>query len=523
LIVDDRNENLFALSTLLSEFDVEVFKAGSGAEALELMLDHDFALAILDIQMPDMDGFEVAELMRGTERTKTVPIIFVTAAAEKTGFAFRGYEKGAVDFLFKPIDPTVLKSKVRVFIELDEQKKLLSEKLAELQLAKEAAEAANRLKSSFLANMSHEIRTPLGAMIGFAELLEEGRVSPEEKAEFPRIIRQNGQSLLRLLDDVLDLSKVEAGRLEIEKIVFSPRELITEVLDLLRQSAEQKGIEMEMFLSPEVPERVISDPTRLRQILMNIIGNAIKFTRAGRVCVRARPSPHDRLRFEVEDTGVGIDGATAERLFRSFVQADNSTTRKFGGTGLGLALSRRLAQRLGGDVRLVHSAPGEGSCFEILVEAAPYHVPESRRAELAFHSDSPHPLKGLNVLLVEDSEDNRFLIEQALRRHGAAVEFACDGLAGVNKAVEGAFDLVLMDIQMPVLDGYGATKRLRELGYFKPVIALTAHAMAEERERCLSAGCDEHLPKPIDWPLLVDMINRLTVQRGKRATPVQHQ
>lgn len=504
LAVDDRKENLFALSNLLKDCSADLYTANSGAKALELMLEHDFALAILDIQMPEMDGFELAELMRGAEKTKAVPIIFVTAATDRTGFAFRGYEKGAVDFLVKPIDSMVLSSKVRVFIELDEQKRLLQE-------AKESAEDANRLKSSFLANMSHEIRTPLGAMIGFAELLEDGNISGEEKSKYSKIIRKNGQALLRLIDDVLDLSKVEAGRLEVELISFSPVELFREILSLLQRTAEQKGITLKMDVDSSIPESLTSDPTRLRQILMNIIGNAIKFTAQGEVLFHAEMLESTQpplLRITVRDTGLGIDEATAAKLFQPFIQADNSTTRKFGGTGLGLVLSKRLAQRLGGDVRLIQSTSGQGSTFEVLVEAVPLKGTGTLKKVSKPEKEERKDLENLSILVVEDSPDNQMLLGKMLGRLGAKTSFASNGEEAVTSALSSHFDLILMDIQMPILDGYGATARLREHGYAKPIIALTAHAMSEERDRCLASGFDDHLSKPIDWPTFRTVLNR---------------
>ena len=257
LLVDDRKENLFALGSLLEDFDTEIFKAESGGKALDLMVDHDFALAILDVQMPDMDGFELAELMRGADKTKAVPIIFITAAAKTSGFAFRGYETGAVDFLYKPVDPLILKSKVRVFIELDQQKRQLKLQMTQLKAAKEAAETANQLKSAFLANMSHEIRTPLGALIGFAELLEDPSLKASDKSEYVKIIGRSGKALVRLIDDILDLSKVEAGHMEIENIRFSPLTLVQEVVELLGKSANrqrhQPGVKFRAQYSVEFP------------------------------------------------------------------------------------------------------------------------------------------------------------------------------------------------------------------------------------------------------------------------------
>lgn len=509
LLVDDRKENLFSLGSLLEDLDVEIFKAQSGSDALELMVDHDFALALLDVQMPDMDGFELAELMRGAERTKSVPIIFITAASKTSGFAFRGYESGAVDFLYKPVDPIFLKSKVRVFIELGAQRRQLKEQMELLTAAKESAETANRLKSAFLANMSHEIRTPLGALIGFTELLEDNNVSNQEKNDYVKIIGRSGKALVRLIDDILDLSKVEAGHLELEAIRFSPAALTQEVFDLLGKLATQKGLQLHLKSNLKPNMTIVSDPTRLRQVLVNIIGNAIKFTEKGSVTVTLdqtlEKSPDASfITFSVEDTGIGLSNEQAHRLFQPFMQADNSMTRRFGGTGLGLVLSRRLASLMGGDVKLVRSEANKGSNFLISIKAklaednqnseAPRHLAGS---ESSSNQQMPS-LEGIKVLLVEDSPDNQLLIKRFLVKQGADVSFANNGEEGVDKALASDYDVVLMDIQMPILDGYAAATKLRKKNYLGPIIAITAHATEEERNRCLSAGCTDYLAKPID-------------------------
>ena len=487
------------------------------------MVDHDFALALIDVQMPEMDGFELAELMRGAEKTKLVPIIFITAATESSDFSFKGYETGAVDFLYKPVNSTVLKSKVRVFIQLDKQKELLKDQMHELKIAKEAAEKANQLKSAFLANMSHEIRTPLGALIGFAELLADPTISSDEKRDYPLVLTRSGKTLLRLIDDILDLSKVEAGHLEVEPMKICPMTIVNEVIELLEKTAVQKGI----FLKLEVPEAVgvemISDPTRLRQILMNIIGNAIKFTEKGGVTVsvsadQSNTGEAPRLRFLVKDTGIGMNREQSERIFQPFMQADNSVTRKFGGTGLGLILAKRLAQIMGGNVQLLETELHHGSQFLITLSTdlsaqmskhPPVHTPAKVK------NDDRKALEGVRILLVEDSLDNQTLIEIILAKMGAKVQFANNGAQGVERAMNEDYDIVLMDVQMPVLDGYQATKKLRDLHYKKPIVALTAHAMSEEREKCLRAGCTDYLAKPIDRVLLVNKVAELTIEKAK--------
>lgn len=508
ILVDDRKDNLFSLGTLLEELDVEVHKVQSGEKALELMLDHNFALAILDVQMPDMDGFELAELMRGAAKTQSIPIIFVTAASPASGFAFKGYERGAVDFLYKPLDSLAFKSKVKVFIELETQKILLRE-------AKEAAENANRLKSSFLANMSHEIRTPLGAIMGFAQLLEDENVPAKEKEKYIRTIMRNGVVLTNLIDDILDLSKVEAGYLEVVNEEICGIQTVKEVLALLEKMAEHKGLKLNFKVEGNVPAKIITDDKRIRQVLTNVVGNAIKFTEKGSVDVELSSQKlsddSSKIIIKVTDTGVGIEAKKVQKLFKPFMQADNSITRKFGGSGLGLALSKKLTELLHGDLYLEHSELNKGSRFVIHFTAQHGESLDeqmiAKRSQAPAYATATEPLEGHRILVVEDSQDNQDLMEILLHRKGAIVEFANNGLEGYKKAMSGNHDIVLMDIQMPVQDGYVTVRQLKEQNYEKPIIALTAHAMAEEREKCLRVGCVDFLSKPINQAQLIEKIS----------------
>ena len=376
-----------------------------------------------------------------------------------------------------------------------------------METALRAAESANQLKTTFLTNMSHEIRTPLGAILGFTELLRDTSASDEEKTNYLDVISRNGKTLSQLLNDILDLSKVESGYLNVEILEFSLAELIDEVIGLLQLTAEEKGISLNAEFSPGVPPRMGSDPVRLKQILINLVGNAIKFTSTGGVILRVRQE-NSKLVFEIEDSGIGIEAEKQKKLFQAFSQADDSTTRKFGGTGLGLLLSRRLASLLGGSVELKWSEPGVGSVFTTKIEnkqKIPTHPKGIERASLG-----PKPLNGMKILVAEDSVDNQNLILRLLGREGAEVTITNDGQECVNKALTDEYDIILMDIQMPVCDGYSATEQLRKARYEKPIIALTAHAMNDVRERCELVGCNGHLTKPIDKALLIQTILNFT-------------
>lgn len=387
----------------------------------------------------------------------------------------------------------------------------------ELLRARDMAEAASRAKSAFLANVSHEIRTPLGAILGFSELLLDPHLIAEDRRQYVETIVRNGRDLTRLIDDVLDLSKVEAGRLEIERLSFELPAFLEEILQSLGVKAREKGIALELLTDPTLPTTVTSDPTRLRQILFNIVGNAIKFTSQGSVTLTARYTEKivgigqpAKLIFVVSDTGRGVSAQQMNNLFQSFVQADSSTTRKFGGTGLGLVLSRRLARLLGGDVELTKSEPDKGSVFTVTIEAgAVSRVAPVAAVEMpAPACRSERPLAGVRVLIADDAKDNQLLFRRVLAGKGASVDVVDNGEQAVHQALAHRYDVVLMDIQMPVLDGYDATKELRRRGFEGPIIALTAHAMKDERERCLGIGCNDHLPKPVRHDVLVETVAR---------------
>lgn len=504
LIVDDHKENILALSELIANPDLEILTAQRPEEALAHLLDHDFALALLDVQMPEITGFELAQLIRGVHKTRHLPVIFVTAQQQDQQIIFQGYESGAVDLLFKPLDPHIVRSKVRTFVELDKQNKLLKAKMEEVEVLRQKAEHANMAKSQFLANMSHEIRTPLASVLGFSDVLTQDELDEQERKDSVSAIRRNGELLLRLIDDILDLSKIEAHQLHFMRSDFVLGELLADVESTLSLKAKDKGIDLLFETSANLDQVYNSDFARVKQILLNVIGNAIKFTDKGSVTVhlfqsRAKNSTEktDRLIFEVVDTGIGISAEQTQKLFQPFSQADLSTRKRFGGTGLGLIISRQLARSLRGDLKLISSEFGKGSFFEISMEFDWGRSEETPKFDKKVESTGKKlDLTGKKLLVVDDVSDNRLLIERYMQGTHAEILLASNGLEAIDIALKQAPDLILMDIQMPEMDGYETVRRIRSQGFKKPILALTAHAMKEEGEKCIEAGCTAVLTKP---------------------------
>jgi signal transduction histidine kinase len=571
LLVDDHEENLLALEAILVDPSYNLVRASSGRAALKEVLKRDFALILLDVAMPDLDGYETAELIRLRERSRETPIIFLTANYRSDAHVFRGYSVGAVDYLFKPFSPEILQSKVAVFVELflkrealkrqrqallhahdeledrvrartrelaeanqllreevDERKRIEAQRLALLESERRAraeAEAVNRLKDEFLATLSHELRTPLNAILGWSFLLTSAKSDNAMMERAIGVIRNNALAQSQLIEDILDVSRIIGGKLRLKLGRVQLREVVEGALDSVSLAAQAKALTIDRQI--EDLEPIVGDQDRLQQIVWNLLSNAVKFTpREGRVVVRLERRG-DEVVLAVEDTGIGIPAHFLPFVFDRFSQADPGATRRHGGLGLGMAIVRYLVELHGGTVKAESAGENEGATFTIVLPVSLEIEPDDdldrpAAAPVADLSIEDLPrLDGISVLVVDDDTDSRNVLCQLLETQGASVSTASSTSDAFARFTQVRPDVLVSDIGMPEEDGYALIRRVRALadeeGGNVPAIALTAYASPEDANAALTAGYQRHISKPVDVGQLIAAVEELSVGAPARA------
>jgi len=523
LIVDDKEANLLALETLLNEFEVIIVKALSGNEALKQTLNHDFALALIDVQMPEMDGYETLEFLRASKSTKFLPVIFVSAIFSDEFYVIKGIESGAVDFITKPINVQILNGKVKVFLDLYIERKKLELEISnrkkiesDLEIAIKDAKSANNSKSMFLATMSHEIRTPLNGVLGMTDIILQTELSAQQE-EYINIIRLSGQNLLSIVNDILDFSKIESGQVVLENIQVNLLNLANEMRTVFEFKAKEKNIEIYVDVDKELPSCILGDPARIKQILINFIGNALKFTDKGSITIKINHLTTNEetaeIKFEIIDTGIGISKEGRSKLFKAFSQSDISIFRKFGGTGLGLSISKNLVDLMGGQIG-VNSVEGEGSSFWF-TGLFTKSQEASKEDSIKSGTDDLDAPKKIKILVAEDNIINQKVVIYNLKDLGFEADIVNNGEEAVEYFKKNFYNLILMDIQMPVMDGLVATRKIREFeeknletkkAY---IIALTANVLKEDQEKYRECGMNDHISKPFQKEDLKKVIDIL--------------
>ncbi|WP_159637369.1 response regulator [Sphingobacterium composti Ten et al. 2007 non Yoo et al. 2007] len=511
LILDDKEENIISLKALLGDIEnINIISTTEPNEALKLCWKNDISIALVDVQMPDINGFEFVSLLKANPKTSHIIAIMVTAISKEDKYLIKGLQSGAVDYLYKPLNPEITIAKVNAFVKQVQIQEEIIQKNNELELSKIAliqankeAENARKSKEIFLANMSHEIRTPINGIMGIIHMLKSSNLNDEQR-DWVKYLSTASSSLLMIINDILDISKIDSGMMKIEFENFYLKDLIEETANIFRMKAENKKLQLNLCLSDRLPKIVHFDSLRLQQILSNFISNSLKFTDTGTVefivDVLATHENSHKIRFAVKDTGIGIKAEAVEKIFQEFEQGDDRITKKFGGTGLGLAIVKRLAKLLNGEV-LAESNYGEGSTFSFIVDIKEV-VEESisKKEELVYTQLTP--LSQLKVLIAEDNDLNSFMLAHMLRTWKCDVTIVKNGHLALEAMNTNKFDLILMDTHMPVMSGFEAITTIRNnQDPHKnriPIITISASVMEHEQKAAFEVGADDVIGKPFN-------------------------
>lgn len=528
LILDDKEENIISLSALLADVQhINIISSTDPNEALKICWKSDIAIALVDVQMPEINGFEFVSLLKSNPKTNHIMAIMVTAISKEDRYLLKGLESGAIDYLYKPLNPEITVAKVTSFVnqihiqeEIKQKNIALEESRRELIIAKEEAEEARKSKESFLANMSHEIRTPINGIIGIIHMLRNSALNDEQQDWIHRLdVASN--SLLLIINDILDISKIDSGMLKIENESFSIRQKLDDLRNIFKVKALDKKLLFEVEIDPRLPDYVKSDPLRIQQIINNFISNSLKFTEKGHIILKAnvlhQSASHSTIRLTVTDTGIGVKPDAIDKIFLAFEQADDGITKKYGGTGLGLAIVKRLADLLHGKVE-AESVYGQGSdfSFEATFEHAENFPSEENLEKKVF--SKLEKFENLHILVAEDNDLNSFMLAHMLESWGCVVDNVKNGRQAVENVNNFDYDLIMMDTHMPIMSGFEAIKEIKKIAEPQkaliPIITISASVLEHEQAAAYEAGADSVIGKPFDPIDLHQKISKLISKRN---------
>ncbi len=512
LILDDKEENIISLHALLQDIDhINIICSTDPNEALKICWRDEISIALVDVQMPEINGFEFVSILKSNPKTSHIMAIMVTAISKEDRYLLQGLESGAVDYLYKPLNPEITIAKVKSFVqqifiqqELIQKNKELEESKMELLKTKEEAVQARKSKEIFLANMSHEIRTPINGIMGIMHMFKSSDLNPEQKDWLKRLDNAS-QSLLLIINDILDLSKIDSGMLKIEFEDFSLTKMIEDINRIFKIKATHKNLNFEVIMDEKVPQYIRYDSLRLQQIISNFISNSLKFTEKGKIqleiSITEKSNNSFKLRFSVKDTGIGIKEGSVDKIFLAFEQADDGITKKFGGTGLGLAIVKRLANLLNGQIG-ANSEYGKGSefFFEGWFEVSSQERKDDIK-EVPTYNSFPKFDK-MKVLVAEDNDLNSFMLAHMLRSWNCEVDIVKNGQLALEKVDSNHYDLILMDTHMPIMSGFEAIKEIKNSSLPEkhgiPIITISASVLEHEQAAAYRAGADGVIGKPFD-------------------------